>query len=413
MRAALAAALLLAAVPALAAPKKPDPEPRGPVYKVTKPEESYFDVAARTALLKRVDDAQLRQLRDKLAMGPSCRQMKDRPVLDSEVTLPSFHQDPMEWKLAIEPLSTFEQTVGDLAGAWVATGDRYYANCLVDVLEKWAQEKGLSKFQFSPSRPQAWYALESMIFSAALAYSTVTGTVEIAPARRRTIEEWLQKIAENHFKLHTFMQSCCDEHFYRRSLYMTVVGVVTGNDALFRTGLRAVPAALEDLNERGAFNLALRRGWRAIYYQNYILQHVVMIMQVADRQGYDLFATTSKGRSMASAVSFLLRGVENPHAVDGLPPGEQDIAFTRDGRFFSWMEIWLEHYENAAMSKLVRHYRPIVSPAGGGHMTLYFKIPEDPLSAYERDLQTFDVVRKAEGDFNERFPLLKRKMRTQ
>jgi len=317
------------------------------------------------------------------------------------------------WKLAIEPLSTFEQTVSDLAGAWVATGDHYYANCLIDVLEKWAREKGLSKFQFSPSRPQAWYALESMIFSAALAYSTVTGAVEIAPARRRTIEQWLQKIAEDHYKLHSFMQSCCDEHFYRRSLYMTIVGVVTGNDTLFRTGLRAVPAALDDLNERGAFNLALRRGWRAIHYQNYILQHVVMIMQIAHRQGYDLFAMTAKGRSMASAVSFLLRGVENPHAVDGLPPGEQDIAFTKDGRFFSWMEIWLEHYDNAAMSKLVRHYRPIVSPAGGGHMTLYFKIPEDPLTAYERDLQTFDVVRKAEGDFSERFPLLKRKKRTQ
>src|SRR3546814_20160120 len=68
----------------------------------------------------------------------------------------------------------------------------YYADCLLDILEKWAKANALYEFDFDASRPQAWYAIESMIFSAALALSTITGEIEIAPERRKVVTDWLE-----------------------------------------------------------------------------------------------------------------------------------------------------------------------------------------------------------------------------
>src|SRR3546814_19595437 len=126
-------------------------------------------------------------------MGQSCRSLKAPPVLDGTVTLPSFYANPEEWGEAVEPLLSFEQTMSDLAGAWVASGDRYYADCLLDILERWAKEDGLYTFDYDASRPQAWYAIDTMIFAAALTLATVTGPVEITPEKRALLKKRLEK----------------------------------------------------------------------------------------------------------------------------------------------------------------------------------------------------------------------------
>src|SRR3546814_10353119 len=123
-----------------------------------------------------------------------------------------------------------------------------------------------------------------MILAPGLALSTGTGQVEIPPGRRAVITNWLVKIAKGHFNKPASNPSCCNNHYYRRSLYMTIVGVVADDDELFRTGLRSIYSALDDIGEEGALQLAMRRGWRAIHYQNYSLLYLVMTMQVAYRQ---------------------------------------------------------------------------------------------------------------------------------
>src|SRR3546814_249620 len=356
-------------------------------YEVNDPDASYFDVAARMQLLAQTDDPMLRRVSNKLQMGLSCRDLQSQPVLKGEVTLPSFYDNPAEWGLTVEPLLSFEQTMSDLAGAWVASGDRYYADCLLDILERWAKEDGLYKFDYDASRPQAWYAIESMIFAAALALSTVTGQVEIPPERRALISNWLVKIAKGHFNKPASNPSCCNNHYYRRSLYMTIVGVVADDDELFRTGLRSINSALDDIGEEGALQIAMRRGWRANHYQNYSLLYLVMTMQVAYRQGYDLFKLENKGRGFPAAVSFLLRSLENPYEISALPPGDQDLSFTNDPQYFAWMEIWLTHFDDPLVEELVRVYRPTFNRGAGGYLTLYFKRPQGPQGVAAQDVR--------------------------
>jgi poly(beta-D-mannuronate) lyase len=382
-------------------------------YEVTDPDESFFDVAGRMELLARTDDPLLRQVANKLRMGLSCKNLKAQPVLDGKVTLPSFYDNPDEWALTVEPLLAFEQTMSDLAGAWVASGDRYYADCLLDILERWAKEDALFEFDFDGSRPQAWYAIESMIFSAALALSTITGEVEIDPQRRESITRWLVKTARRHFNTEATSPSCCNNHYYRRALYMTMVGVIADNDEIFQTGLRSIYSALDDLNEEGALRLAMRRGWRAIHYQNYSLLYLTMTMQIASRQGYDLFRLEKDGRGFRQAVDFLMRGLESPYDIRGLPPGEQDLTFTNDGQYFSWMEIWLSHFDNPTMERFAGVYRPMFNRGAGGYLTLYFKRPQGPQSVAAQPAGDMRALHMIEAEVGARYPLLEKWRRLQ
>lgn len=382
-------------------------------YEVNDPDESFFDVAARMRLLRGTEDPMLRQLGNQLQMGLSCRGLQAQPVLDGEVTLPSFYDNPDEWGLTVEPLLAFEQTMSDLAGAWVATGDRYYADCLLGILDRWAAQNALYEFDFDRSRPQAWYGIESMIFSAALALSTVTGGIEIAPQRRKAISDWLVRTAKKHFNTPGTEPSCCNNHYYRRSLYMTIVGVVADDDELFETGLRSIYSALDDMNQQGALQLAMRRGWRAIHYQNYSLLYLVTIMQVAYRQGYDLFTLEKDGVGFRDAVAFLLRCLRNPYQIAVLPPGEQDLTFTNDAQYFAWMEIWLAHFDDPAMEEFVRVYRPIFNRGAGGYLTLYFKHPEGPRGVVAQDVSDIAALQLSLAPSGGRYPLLEKWRRSQ
>lgn len=382
-------------------------------YEVKDPDASFFDVAARIQTLRATDDPMLRRVMTELGMSVSCRSLKAQPVLDGVITLPSFYDNPDEWDLTAEPLLAFEQTASDLAGAWVATGDHYYANCLLDMLVSWAKEDALYEFDFHLSRPQAWYAIESMIFSAALAYSTITGEIEISPERRKIIDDWLVRTALRHFNTPAPQPSCCNNHYYRRSLYMTIVGVVADNDEMFETGLRSIYSALDDIQPNGALGLAMNRGWRAIHYQNYSLLYLVMTMQVAYQQGYDLFEMKLKGRGFEDAVAFLLRALRDTYRIEELPPGEQDMSFTNDEQYFSWMEVWLSHFDNPAMERFAQLYRPLFNRGAGGYMTLYFKRPQNPRMVILQDRETADAMRLDGMEMGARYPRLDKWRRTQ
>ena len=194
---------------------------------------------------------------------------------------------------------------------------------------------------------------------------------------------------------------------------MTIVGVVADNDELFETGLRSVYSALDDITEEGALGLALNRGWRAIHYQNYSLLYLVMTMQVAYHQGYDLFRLKVGGRGIEDAVGFLLRSLEDTYEIDGLPPGEQDLTFTNDEQYFSWMEIWLKHFDDPAMERFARLYRPIFNRGAGGYTSLYFKRPESPQLVIQQDRETAEAVQLSEVELGARYPRLEKWRRTQ
>lgn len=345
-------------------------------YTVTDPNASYFDVEARMALLNETRNPLLLQQVAKLESGPSCRQKLAIPPLDTKISIPGFYPSPEAWRLASEPIFQFEDSVSKLAGAYVASGDIYYAECLVSFLDKWARNDALMTFDYDTSHPQAWFATESMIFAAAMAYSIVRDEVTGMQEEIARIDDWLSRLAYQHAAIPGQPRnSCCNNHFYRRALYATMVGVLTDDDYLFRFGVSAVYSALHDMTERGAFPLEMKRGRRASHYQNYALLYLIPNMQIIARQGYDIFNREIDGHTIHDAVDFALDIFEDPAALGNLAPAEQYRGFFKDDQYFSWMEIYLSRFDNPRIAEFLKTMRPVYNRSAGGYVTLYFMDP--------------------------------------
>ncbi|WP_251976862.1 alginate lyase family protein [Salinicola avicenniae] len=344
-------------------------------YVVTAPDASYFDVEARMALLDKTDNDILLNRSAQLARGPSCRQMLAKPPLDGVIRIPGYYPSPEAWELASVPLFEFEDAVTNLAGAYVASGDGYYADCLVRFLDKWARQDAIASFYYSRHDPQAWYSTESLIFAAAFAYSIARPAVDDRPQAIERIDRWLNRLAWTHSSIRGGKGDCCNNHFYRRALYASMIGVLTKDDELFQFGVSAVYSALSDMTPEGAFPLEMARGRRASHYQNYALIYLVNIMQVAYRQGYDLFALERHGHTIDDAVQFVLDTFEDPAALGDLATHAQYRGFLDDAQYLAWMEIYLRHRDDLRLSEYVRPRRPLDNRSAGGYATFYFMDP--------------------------------------
>ena len=290
--------------------------------------------------------------------------------------IPGFYPSPEEWREASAPLFEFEDSVSLLAGTFVATGDDYYADCLVRYLDHWAGQDALTRFHYEPEEPQAWFATESMIFAAALAYSVVRPEVDGLEEPRQRVERWLEDLALEHSAIPGDAgNSCCNNHFYRRALYASTVGVLVDNDELFRFGVSAIHSALNDMTEQGAFPLEMERGRRATHYQNYALLYLITNMQVIARQGYDIFSLEVDGKTIHDAVDFTMSAIDDPGVLGDMAPSEQYRGFLTDPQYFAWMEVYQSRFDDPRIADFLEQRRPIYNRSAGGYVTLFFMAP--------------------------------------
>lgn len=345
-------------------------------YTVNDPNASYFDVEERMELLETTQNSLLREHSDELGFGPSCTQLLSLPPITEKMRIPGFYPTPEKWKLATEPLFQFEDSVSELAGAYVASGDNYYAECLVKFLDRWAAEDALMDFHYHWSQPQAWFSIESMIFAAAMAYSVVRPEIEGMHEETERVEDWLNRLAREHSSITGADSSCCNNHFYRRALYASMVGVVTEDDELFRFGVSAIYSALHDMTEDGAFPMEMERGRRATHYQNYALLYLITNMEVIARQGYDIYELEVDGGKIHDAVDFAMEIIKDPDRLGDLAPSEQYTGFLKDNQYFSWMEIYRDRFGEERFDDFLETLRPVYNRSAGGYMTLYFMPPE-------------------------------------
>jgi poly(beta-D-mannuronate) lyase len=237
-------------------------------FVVVDPSPGYFGVAARRAWLETTSEPALRLTMGRLAIEVGCRDKLALPIIDHELHLPSFYLEQEAWREAIRPLSAFEDAVSDLAGAFVATGDSYFADCALDLLGKWAAADALSEFHYTPSEPQAWFNVEDVLFAAGLAYAVVRDQIPGRAADKARIDAWLARVARNHLSIQGGPSSCCNNHFYRRALYAAVIGILNADDDMFRVGVQALLSALHEMGPNGALPREMARGTRAVHYQN-------------------------------------------------------------------------------------------------------------------------------------------------
>jgi poly(beta-D-mannuronate) lyase len=337
-------------------------------YRVTDRDGGLFDVHARAALLQTTGDPTLRQAIE-AALAAPC-EFTDPSTVTYVGQIPRFYHDRDAWWEATRDLHAIETEVARLAAVFLASGDRAHADRLVDLFATWADEDALTRFRYTPDEPQAWYTLEATLFAIGLSYAVVR---PFAHDRDKAgIEAWLARASRTHLAVD---RQQWNNHYYRRALHAASIGVVAGDDELFRFGVSAVHNALAELQPDGAFPREVARGARALHYQNYALLYLVPIMQLAARQGYPLWDLAPAGRTIHDAVEATLELLADPGLMRRHTQRPQDLSFMEQAQYFAWMEIFYALFRDARVEEVVRPHRPVWSRSSIGAATLYFYEP--------------------------------------
>ena len=346
-------------------------------YVVVDRNAGFFDVDARRQYLEGTDSEMLGQQIGELSAGQSCQKLLKIPVPQGEIHIPNFYQDNQGWRESVRPFRAFENAVSGLSASHLVSADPYHRDCLIDLLSHWAQKDALTQFFGSIDNNQGWFQIESALFAAALAFSVVREGETDRISDIEQIDDWFVRAATSHLSQPGQPNgTCCNNHFYRRALYAAMIGVMTGDNELFQIGVSAIYSAVSGATQSGALPLEMVRGERAAHYQNFAVMYLVMIANIVERQGYQMYDLNIDGRTLQDLIDFDLAAISDPSTVAELSGNrEQWLGYLEQNQYFAWMEIYLSERPEQEIDSFLGPYRPVYNSSLGGHLTLFFYRP--------------------------------------
>ena len=318
---------------------------------IRQPGASFIDVAARMHLLRDGPGPLDTRLQEGMAELADCSSVQTLPPPERPMRIPPRYLNgntgPLhpQYETAVALYRDFETHVARLANTYVATGRAGFATCLVEQLDRWAQAEALLDYTVSGgagASKQAWYQVEWTASAAALALSQVMAEPTLNRARLARVLAWLQQVSTKQISDPGGVNTCCNNHAYWRGLHATMVGVLTGDLKLYCWGFGCYILAIDHLAANGSWPLEMARKELSMHYQNFALQPLVLIAEIAAQQGLDLYAYRSaSGQDLHAAIGFLALNRAQPErwAALGLVP-QETRGFAPGHGELSWAEFY-------------------------------------------------------------------------
>ena len=341
--------------------------------RVINPSASFFDVAARRAELSSATNPRvLAALNNKRG----CVNAEQPTPPAGRMIIPHHYLsgsngpvNPEEAKATV-PYRKLQGAVTDGAGRYVVTGDHAEAVCVANLLAQWAAARALLDYSYKESS-QAWYQVEWTLSSISLAFSVVQSDSAIPANQRGTILAWMRDVTGYMFDQdpHPDDHARENNHAYWRALCATSVGILTSDNKLYRRGLEQYARAIGQMNPDGSLPLEMARHENALHYQSFALTPLVMIAELASRQGDDLYGIRFNGHTIVDAVDFLVRASANPDLMKQYASEPQTFSLFSDKNPPAWIEYWAARYPGKHWADILS--KPLSDSTIGGNATLY------------------------------------------
>lgn len=286
----------------------------------------------------------------------------------------------------------FAAAVMAAAAAGFGAEDAEARRTLHELLSRWSVANALS----APVRSvNGRYALDRTLLPTIVAFALVRDDPAWDPSRREAVAQWLQRLVRAQRQQARGPASARNNHHYLRASVEMAWGALAGDANGLATGRAAFLDALRDMRDDGSLPLETRRGARALWYQRHALASLVVIAEIAAVRGQDLYGIEVEGRSLHTAIRFLLDAIAEPRrvwryaAVNDKPgierdPRRQDLGFLEQrghGRhYMAWAEIYMARFPDRTETRRLRAllpwdrpgFRPTVDDYGGGNTTCFF-----------------------------------------
>jgi poly(beta-D-mannuronate) lyase len=285
------------------------------------------------------------------------------PHLSRDLAVDSYYSDENHsivdearkkaYDQASAPYTEFSRAVVKAADAYRATGNQRAAECVITLLDAAAKDKVLAG---SMKTTQAIYVQGWNLSSWAIAYLKVRGASAASYEENIEISAWLKRLAEENRDYyegngHNSRSDAHNNHLYWAGLAISAAGIAAEDRKLFNWGMNTYREGTRDITNDGTLPLEMQRAGRALYYHLYALASLVMLAELGESNGIDLYA--EKRHAIQRLVDRCAAGLQDPSFFvqhTGVP---QDMPTDLDAWEIGWARPYIRRFPNANLSSLL------------------------------------------------------------
>jgi poly(beta-D-mannuronate) lyase len=251
------------------------------------------------------------------------------------------------------PYTNFSHAVVKAADAYRTSGSQRAAECAITLLDAAAKDKALTG---AMKTAQAVYVQGWSLSSWAIAYLKVRSSGAASLEDNLEIAAWLKKLAEENrdyyeHKSRNPHSDAHDNHLYWAGLAISAAGIAAEDRKLFNWGMNAYREGARDITADGTLPIEMERGGRALHYHLYALAPLVMLAELGESNGVDLYS--EKHHAIQRLVDRCAAGLQDPSYFvqhTGVP---QDMPADLDAWEIGWAKPYIRRFPNANLSALL------------------------------------------------------------
>jgi uncharacterized protein (TIGR03437 family) len=265
-------------------------------------------------------------------------------------------------------ISAFSNMLLTWGGEYLSLHTQQSFNVLVSNLRSWATANAPAldpTYGATSAGATAFFdAKMSLTTPLVMLWPTLRADPMLAAPDRESIDNWIGN---------SLVPSVPGADFFSNDLGYWADEIVMADairrsdDVLFAFGVQRFYGALNQMRTDGSFPLAATLSACSATYSNADFLHLIAIAEMAATQGYDLYRLSVNGRSLETAIEFLLNAYQNPALLyqysmagggacfEGNPGDPPDFSvFSSPSNGLTWVEAYLARFPLSATAGRLR-----------------------------------------------------------
>jgi poly(beta-D-mannuronate) lyase len=282
--------------------------------------------------------------------------------LTPDLTTNSFYADskgsiidPAKWKAYSEsagPVKKLGQDAVDAADAYLATGSRQAAQCVLKLEKTAALDKALTG---KMSSSQAYFVQGWVLGAFGIALLKVRDSGVVDSADTSLLTTWMKTVSKqtmDYYDDRLAKSPNGNNHLYWAGVQVGAVAIAANDRKLFDWAVMAYRNGVKQISPEGALAEEMRRGQRALHYHLYAAAPLVYIAELGEVNGVHLYA--ENGYALKRLVTLSTAGLAGSGYFDKATGIKQDLPDgPPSGEAIGWSKVYVHRFPNPAISKLL------------------------------------------------------------
>lgn len=240
------------------------------------------------------------------------------------------------------------------ADAYLRHGSRPAVACAYSLLDAAAQAKA-----WTGEMPtgQGHYEQKWLLAGAAAAYLKVRNTGIGTPDQDKNIHKWFRDLAN---RVTEYVDSrknipgsdAQNNHRYWSGLAVCAAGIALNDKSDYEWGIASYKFGVDQIRPNGVLPLEMNRAGRALHYHLYALAPLIMIAEMAEANGLDLYSYDTG--ALQRLVKLCVAGLADPSLFSKATGVQQDVAGAPySGADIGWAVPYVKRYPDAQLSRWI------------------------------------------------------------